>query len=111
MDIKSLLNNPTKLNEWLASLDETQLARVIKAATESTKEEVAEELRERPKSSREKIRKMIDELPVHAQDIWIGVFNSSKEYGKSDEYAARAAWSAVKEQYKKTEDGKWVRKD
>jgi cation transport regulator len=110
MNIKSLLNDPDKLSKWLASLDEEQLIRVIKAA-ESTKEDVAEELRERPKRSRERIRKMIDGLPVHAQNIWISTFNSAKEYGKDDEYAARAAWDAVKKQYKKTEDGKWVKKD
>ncbi|MEM4460756.1 MAG: ChaB family protein [Nanopusillaceae archaeon] len=70
------------------------------AAKKSTKEEIIE-------SSKEKIKKIIDELPIRAQDIWISTFNAAKKQGKDDEYAERVAWDAVKKQYTK-KDNKWV---
>jgi cation transport regulator len=61
-----------------------------------------------------------DHLPPHAQDIYKEAFNSAwKEYSDPDdrrgdasreETAHRVAWSAVKQQYEKGDDGDWHRK-
>lgn len=51
-----------------------------------------------------------DNIPEHAQTIYREAFNSAhKEYG-TEEQAAKVAWSAVKNEYKKNDDGKWVKK-
>lgn len=51
-----------------------------------------------------------DNLPHHAQEIFKEAFNSaSKEYDK-EETAFKVAWSAVKNEYKKDDDGEWVKK-
>ena len=49
-------------------------------------------------------------LPEHAQSIYRKVFNSALEQYKEESQAARVAWSAVEKEYKKDENGKWVRK-
>lgn len=59
-------------------------------------------------------------LPKHAQDIYRAAFNNAEqEYQEArkrraghdpEETAARVAWSAVKNDYKKGEDGNWHRK-
>lgn len=59
-------------------------------------------------------------LPSHAQDIYREAHNSAyKEYadpekrrGDDDQesVAHKVAWSAVKQEYQKDEDGEWVRK-
>ncbi|MBT0585601.1 ChaB family protein [Alteromonas oceanisediminis] len=61
-----------------------------------------------------------DNLPKHAQEIYLAAFNSAWETYKDpddrrgdadrEEVAHRVAWSAVKEKYKKS-DGKWVKAD
>ena len=61
-----------------------------------------------------------DNLPEHAQDIYREAFNSAyKEYNDPDERrgnsgreetAHKVAWSAVKEEYTKKDDGKWHKK-
>jgi len=58
-----------------------------------------------------------DNLPSHAQHIWMAAFNSAYEgtcKGKSskdrDSCAAAVAWSAVKKKYAKGADGKWSEK-
>jgi cation transport regulator len=49
-------------------------------------------------------------LPKHAQEIFRASFNSALEqYGK-EESAFRVAWSAVKRDYEKGEDGDWHQK-
>lgn len=60
-------------------------------------------------------------LPDHAQDIYKEAFNSAyDEYKDKDdrrddasreEVAHRVAWNAVKQKYRKGEDGKWHSKD
>ena len=46
-------------------------------------------------------------LPKHAQEIFRAAFNHAlKEYGE-EENAFRVAWSAVKRDYHKGEDGNW----
>jgi len=61
-----------------------------------------------------------DSLPKHAQEIYRAAFNSAwQEYGPGhaaerrnkdddpEEVAHRVAWSAVKKQYKRVEEGVW----
>jgi cation transport regulator len=48
-------------------------------------------------------------LPAHAQDIFVGAFNSAlDEYG-DEQRAFRVAWAAVKRKYRKAGD-RWVPK-
>ena len=59
-------------------------------------------------------------LPEHAQEIYLGAFNSAWEHyqkpsdrraGSSrEETAHRVAWSAVKASYVKHADGHWKRR-
>jgi cation transport regulator len=61
-----------------------------------------------------------DHLPDHAQDIYKEAFNSAWDQYKDpedrrgdagrEETAHKVAWSAVKDQYEKGEDGDWHRK-
>ncbi|HBB33740.1 MAG TPA: cation transporter [Cyanobacteria bacterium UBA8803] len=49
-------------------------------------------------------------LPKHAQEIFRAAFNNAlEEYGE-EETAFRVAWSAVKRDYAKGEDGNWHKK-
>jgi cation transport regulator len=62
-----------------------------------------------------------DSLPAHAQDIYLSAFNSAwEQYGdpkeregdaSREETAHKVAWSAVKNVYRKDDDGSWRRKD
>jgi len=59
-------------------------------------------------------------LPEHAQEIYKEAFNSAWQQYKDlndlrdgqsrEETAHKVAWSAVKQEYKKNNDGKWVKK-
>ena len=61
-----------------------------------------------------------DNLPKHAQEIYKEAYNSAwDEYedpgdrrgdASREETAHRVAWSAVKEEYEKNDDGNWTRK-
>ena len=53
-----------------------------------------------------------DNLPDHAQEIYVAAFNNAwKEYDRDEERAHRVAWSAVKKTYEKDEaSGDWVTK-
>lgn len=61
-----------------------------------------------------------DNLPKHAQQIYKEAFNSAWEQYKDpedrrgdasrEETAHRVAWSAVKQDYEKGDDGRWKRK-
>jgi len=48
-------------------------------------------------------------LPAGAKKIWVAVFNSVLSGGGSEDNARKAAWSKVKDKYKKQGD-KWVKK-
>jgi cation transport regulator len=51
-----------------------------------------------------------ENLPHHAQEIFRAAFNHAlEEYGE-EETAYRVAWSAVKRDYEKGEDGQWHEK-
>lgn len=50
-----------------------------------------------------------DNLPAHAQDIYIEAFNSAfEQYDHEEERAHRVAWGAVERKYHKNASGKWV---
>ena len=61
-----------------------------------------------------------DNVPVHAQEIYRAAYNNAWEQYKNpndrfddasqEETAHRVAWSAVKEKYKKGDDGNWIKK-
>jgi len=59
-----------------------------------------------------------DVLPSGAKSIFVGAFNSAlrecvnegKTEGQCDSRAAKIAWSAVKQVFKKNKDGNWVRR-
>lgn len=52
-----------------------------------------------------------DNLPDHAQDIYKEAFNSAwDQYDHDEETAHKVAWSAVKNDYEKGEDGTWRKK-
>lgn len=61
-----------------------------------------------------------ENLPARAQEIYLKAFNSAwDEYedpqdrrsnAGREEVAHKVAWSAVKNQYEKTEGGNWIRK-
>ena len=50
-----------------------------------------------------------DNLPAHAQHIYLEAFNNAlEEYKHDEERAHRVAWAAVKHKYEKDEKtGKW----
>jgi len=50
-------------------------------------------------------------LPSHAQSIYRNAFNSAVSQGRNEVTARKIAWGAVKKQYKKNAQGKWVRKE
>ncbi|BAY17737.1 ChaB family protein [Nostoc sp. HK-01] len=51
-----------------------------------------------------------DHLPKHAQEIFRAAFNSAVREYDNEESAFRVAWSAVKRDYEKGEDGQWYKK-
>ncbi len=61
-----------------------------------------------------------DNVPRHAQEIYLEAFNSAwDQYADPDERrgdasreetAHRVAWAAVKQKYEKGDDGRWHRK-
>ena len=61
-----------------------------------------------------------DNLPAHAQEIFMEAYNSAYEHYKDaedregdasrEETAYKVAWSAVKNKYHKNDDDKWVEK-
>jgi len=51
-----------------------------------------------------------DNLPAHAQGIYKEAYNSAwDQYNHEEERAHRVAWGAVKKEYHKNDDGKWVK--
>jgi cation transport regulator len=60
----------------------------------------------------------IDDLPdavkqhltKHAQEIFRAAFNNALKEYEDEESAFRVAWSAVKRDYEKGEDGQWHKK-
>jgi cation transport regulator len=62
-----------------------------------------------------------DNVPHHAQEIYMAAFNSAWEQyddpeerrgdASREETAHRVAWAAVKKEYEKGGDGQWRRKE
>lgn len=60
-----------------------------------------------------------DNLPKHAQEIYRAAFNNAwdeykdpkkrRDDASREEVSHRVAWSAVKKEYHKNDEGKWVR--
>lgn len=63
-----------------------------------------------PYSSNSELPQEVKKLPAKAQTIFRKAFNSASEQYDSEEKAFKVAWAAVKKQYKKNEDGEWVKK-
>lgn len=51
-----------------------------------------------------------EHLPKHAQEIFLAAFNSAESQYSEEERAFRTAWSAVKRDYEKGDDGDWHRR-
>lgn len=51
-----------------------------------------------------------DHVPKHAQEIFRAAFNSALEQYEEEETAFKVAWSALKRDYEKAEDGNWHKK-
>jgi cation transport regulator len=49
-------------------------------------------------------------LPKHAQKIYMEAFNSAEEQYGEESRAHRVAWSAVEQKYEKNDQGNWVEK-
>ncbi|MBW4510025.1 MAG: ChaB family protein [Scytonematopsis contorta HA4267-MV1] len=48
-----------------------------------------------------------EELPQHAQQIFVAAFNAAQGNGMSEEGAREVAWNSVKNQFKQEPNGKW----
>lgn len=53
---------------------------------------------------------MKQNLPAEAQKVWMNAFNAAHGQGKSESESAQIAWGAVKNSWKKNEQGNWVKK-
>ena len=72
------------------------------------------------KSVKELHTQVQNNLPAHAQEIYLAAFNNALEEYKhaadrknnnsEEETAHKLAWSAVKNVYHKNDAGKWIRK-
>ncbi len=51
-----------------------------------------------------------EHLPKHAQEIFRAAFNNALEEYDNEEMAFKVAWSAVKRDYEKGDDGNWHKK-
>jgi cation transport regulator len=51
-----------------------------------------------------------EQLPEHAQQIFVAAFNAAQSNGFSEEAARDVAWNSVKNEYEAGNDGKWQRK-
>lgn len=53
---------------------------------------------------------IIELLPRHAKEIWISAYNAAAERGEDEGTCAAIAWAAVKNDYEKNPDGRWIKK-
>ncbi|MBD2388173.1 ChaB family protein [Cylindrospermum sp. FACHB-282] len=51
-----------------------------------------------------------EELPVHAQQIFVAGFNAAQRDGMTEDGAREVAWNSVKNEYELGKDSKWQRK-
>lgn len=63
-----------------------------------------------PYSSISDLPKGTSKLPKHAKEIYMAAFNSASEQYDEESIAHATAWAAVKNKYKKNDEGRWVAK-
>ena len=51
-----------------------------------------------------------EQLPEHAQQIFVAALNAAQSNGSNEEGAREIAWNSVKNEYEPGSDGKWQRK-
>ncbi|MBW4643083.1 MAG: ChaB family protein [Goleter apudmare HA4340-LM2] len=51
-----------------------------------------------------------EQLPEHAQQIFVAAFNAAQSNGFSEDGARDVAWNSVRNEYEEGSDGKWHRK-
>jgi cation transport regulator len=51
-----------------------------------------------------------EQLPEHAQQIFVAALNAAQSNGLTEEGANEVAWNSVKNEYEPGNDGKWQRK-
>ncbi|MDF2387295.1 ChaB family protein [Nostoc ellipsosporum NOK] len=51
-----------------------------------------------------------EQLPQHAQQIFLAALNAAQKDGLSEEGAREVAWNSVRNEYEPGKDGKWQRK-
>lgn len=51
-----------------------------------------------------------EQLPEHAQQIFMAAFKGAQDDGMSEEAAKQVGWNSVKQEYEQGEGGKWQRK-
>jgi cation transport regulator len=51
-----------------------------------------------------------EQLPEHAQQIFVAGFNAAQSDGMSEDGAREVAWNSVKNEYEPGNSGKWQRK-
>ncbi|MBD2102914.1 ChaB family protein [Leptolyngbya sp. FACHB-261] len=52
----------------------------------------------------------VQALPQYAQQLFMAAFNSAESDSNNQESAVEIAWTTVKHEYEKGEDGSWQRK-
>ncbi len=58
-------------------------------------------------SQSSKLSPEVEQLPEHAQQIFIAAFNSAKEDGMSEEAALSVGWNSIKDSYEQSSSGEW----
>ncbi len=48
-----------------------------------------------------------EQLPEHAQQMFLAAFNSAQSDGMDENAAMQVGWSSLKSMYKQGQDGKW----
>ena len=51
-----------------------------------------------------------EQLPEHAQQIFLAAYSAAQSNGSNEEGAREIAWNSVKNEYEPGSDGKWQRK-
>jgi cation transport regulator ChaB len=64
-----------------------------------------------PYGSTKELPAAVKALPEQAQKIYLAAFNSASKQYDSEDKAHAVAWAAVKNKYKKNDQGEWVAKD
>lgn len=60
-----------------------------------------------PQSQSSELPQEVQQLPEHAQQIFVAAFNSAKDDGMSEEAALSVGWNSLKDSYEQTSSGEW----